>query len=115
MTELTERTLHNEWEREDELERIFGIKPYERWGPTIRYIIDDNSGVEIGVCHRFIEPFVSEPYFVIHRYKCEWMGDRYYRLDKGNKYYSADTFEEVIEIFHKWFRKLKEDEQLELF
>ena len=114
MTELTERTLHSEWERKDELERIFGIKPYE-CTDNHKYIIDDDYAVEIGKAFRWIEPFGSKPYFWIHRYKYAWMGDRYYRLDEGNKYYSADTFEEVIEIFHKWFRKLKEDEQLELF
>ena len=110
---MTDPELHNEWIRYGRLKEIFGIEPYENWGSNSRFVIDEKRVVEIGVCVKF----TGEYHFVIATYKYDrWHDGRIFRdICKGMKYYEADTFEQAVDVFHQWFRKIDDDEQLELF
>lgn len=112
MTELTKKTLHNEWARTEEIKRIFDIEPYDAVGGDRRYIIDKESAVEIGIAYAHGE---EEAHYHIHYFKYDKLDHYLISRDTGNRYIDVHEFEELVDVLHKWFRKPTDDEQLGLF
>lgn len=113
---IKEGFISSEWERMDRLKQIFGIEPIRCFGAH-DYMINNKEMLSLDVVY----PFKSEyPVYWVEYSKIQsistfgndlWI----FKQDKGRKYFEPETFDELVECFHQWFRKKDDDEQLGLF